>query len=58
MGAFAAGTALQSVIYLSCVCASNRVQHFHNINVRADGDTHHTCRYDKACDIKKRAYMQ
>lgn len=49
--AFAAGAELQPVIYLSRVRTSNRVQHFHNINARVDGNTHHTRPYDKACDI-------
>lgn len=53
--AFAARTALQSVINPSCVRASNRVRHFHNINDAVAGDTHHTHHYDKACDIKKKS---
>lgn len=52
--AFAAGAALQPVIYLSCVRTSSRVQHFHNINATVNGNTHHTRPYDKACDILKK----
>lgn len=36
--------------------ASNRVQHFGNINVTVDGDAYHTRPSDQARDIKKSMY--